>query len=177
MARLRRVRLLQVYTSPSHDRPRRRADDGGQNPAVGVNGVDPLPERLRYEEREEAAQAAAAERAGQTGQRDDHDEKPGCEMAGERKPRDDDQGRRRDEVVEDDQPNAAVAIEEGAGDRADDQAREDAGKGHEPGERRVVVPLKCEQDHDDPDHRLRDAGDLHGQQDAPKRGHAQQCTI
>jgi len=42
-------------------------------------------------------------------------------MTGPRQRRDDDEGRRRNQVVEDDEPNSTVAIEQGAGDRADDR--------------------------------------------------------
>ena len=52
----------------------------------------------------------------------------------------------RDDVVEDHEPRPAVAIQERARDRRDEDAREHAGDGDQPGERRRVVLLEREQD-------------------------------
>ncbi len=67
---------------------------------------------------------------------DDGNEQPGRQVAGEGEGGHQEQRRRGHEVVEDDQPHPAVAVEQGAGDRADDHARGDAGEGDDARERR-----------------------------------------
>ena len=65
----------------SEDGAERRAHDRRQNPAVGVDGVDALPERFRNHEREQAAQPAAAERSGQRRHAANRNEEPCREIA------------------------------------------------------------------------------------------------
>ena len=48
--------------------------------------------------------------------------------------------------------DSPVPVEQGSGDWADDEARNDARKGHEPGKRRVVETLQGKENHDQADH-------------------------
>ena len=160
-----------------HDGAHGSANDSRKDPAVGVEGVDSFPERLWDHERKEAAQAAAAQGARECRHGHDPDEQQRREVAGERQPRDQEQGHRDDDVVDDDQADPAVAVEQGAGNRAYEQARNDAGKGHEPGQRWIVEALQSKQNHDQADHRLGDSGDLHREQNAAQGRDGEQSSV
>ena len=87
------------------------------------------------------------------------------QQARQRQPADEDEAHERDGVVERHEPDPTVAVQQGAGDRGDQQAREDRGERDDPGQRRRVVLGEREQHDRDAEHRLGDARQLH-------RGHA-----
>ncbi len=70
-----------------------------------------------------------------------------------------------------------MPVQQGAGDRADQQSREDAGERDEPGEGGGAVSVEGEQDERHADHGLRHAGDLHAEQHASQGRDAQQSTV
>jgi hypothetical protein len=70
-----------------------------------------------------------------------------------------------------------VAVQQRARDRADQQAREQQGEGHQAGKPGRVVRVEREEHQGDAQHRLCDPGDLHRQQDPPERRDAEQRSI
>ena len=132
---------------------------------------------LRHEDREQAAETDVAEDGRQRGDDRDHHQQPTGERVGDREAADEGERQEGNDVVEQHEPDAPVAVEERPGDRADQEPGEDACEGHEPGERGRVVAVEREQDEGHADHRLRDAGDLHREEDASERRDAQQRAI
>jgi len=99
---------------------------------------------------------------GAQGQRQRRDERDHQEQrSGERvlpgKPCDQEAGRRGDDVVEHDQPRAAVAVQQRAGDRRDDKTGCDRKECGQARELRRLIAGEHEQDEGDRDHLPTDA--------------------
>ena len=102
---------------------------------------------------------------------------PAGRRSEQRQERDDAEGRASDDVVEDDQPNPAVAVEQRAGDGADEDPRQDVGEGDQTCQRRRVVFIEREQDDCHADHRAGDAGHDHRREDAAQLRDAEKAPI
>lgn len=107
-----------------------RREDRRDRVAIAVDRVRALPERTRYDEREERSESGGGERERERGHNDHQQEQRDGERARQGQAGDRGVASGGDEVVEDDEAAAPIAVEECAGDRTGEQA------GHECGERR-----------------------------------------
>jgi hypothetical protein len=161
-----------------HDHPRqRRPDHRRQDVADRVGRVGPFPERLGHQQREQAAQARRAQRRGQRRDRRNRQQQPDRQPADRGKEGDQAQRGGCQQVVDQDETDPPVAIEQGPGDRREDDSGQGQSDPHQPGQRRGVVDRQGEQDHRHVDHRLGNPGDLHADQEACDRRDAEERPV
>ena len=114
--------------SRHHEAGGRRTDDAGERVQAGIQAVRPVPKGLRQHERKERTSTSDTEDVADTEDRNHHQQEGGREPVGQRQRHD---GRRQSSghgIVEDHQPNSSLAIEEGAGDRAEGKPGKDRGQ-------------------------------------------------
>jgi hypothetical protein len=107
----------------------------------------------------------------------DDDQQLWRQEAGNGQARDKHHRRHRDDVVQTDQPNAAVPIEQCAGERTDQQAGQDRQGGDDAGQRGRVELLEREQHQRNARHRLGDARELHRKDDLAQVGDGEKRAI
>ncbi|HEX3629384.1 MAG TPA: hypothetical protein VHW91_02855 [Candidatus Dormibacteraeota bacterium] len=151
------------HCRPRAGPPRERAGErwaGTLGEGVGntVERAAPVPQSLGHDQGDQRTRATVAERERQRANRDDRQQDRGRQSARRIEAGDQRQGQCPYEVIGDDQADPSMAVEQGAGNRADHDSRHDSEEDGEARERGRMKSLQHKEDQRQLHHLIRGAG-------------------